>query len=89
MLPVHSLHSSNSSAGLTAEITQQSTQLPHPVTTPNLTKTTNNAIENNTDNPYTNKDLLDFKLEKLVRQWGKSCDILFTIHPLDGSLLTW
>uniref|UniRef100_A0A1I7WD60 WD_REPEATS_REGION domain-containing protein n=1 Tax=Heterorhabditis bacteriophora TaxID=37862 RepID=A0A1I7WD60_HETBA len=35
------------------------------------------------------KDILDVKLEILLRQWSKSNDILFTIHPVDGSLLTW
>ncbi|GMR60970.1 hypothetical protein PMAYCL1PPCAC_31165, partial [Pristionchus mayeri] len=35
------------------------------------------------------KDVLDVKLEMLLRQWNKSIDILFTIHPVDGSLITW
>lgn len=29
------------------------------------------------------------KLEILLRQWTKSNDVLFSIHPVDGSLLTW
>uniref|UniRef100_A0A915ICM9 Uncharacterized protein n=1 Tax=Romanomermis culicivorax TaxID=13658 RepID=A0A915ICM9_ROMCU len=32
---------------------------------------------------------LDFELERLLREWQQSSDILFTIHPLDGSLLVW
>ncbi|PAV73994.1 hypothetical protein WR25_00481 [Diploscapter pachys] len=40
------------------------------------------------DSPST-KDILDVKLEILLRQWAKSVDILFTIHPVDGSLVTW
>lgn len=35
------------------------------------------------------KDVIDVKLEMLLRQWHKSADILFTIHPVDGSLITW
>ncbi|CAI2358263.1 unnamed protein product [Caenorhabditis sp. 36 PRJEB53466] len=35
------------------------------------------------------KDILDVKLEILLRQWTKSSDVLFSIHPIDGSLLTW
>uniref|UniRef100_A0A915EAK0 Uncharacterized protein n=1 Tax=Ditylenchus dipsaci TaxID=166011 RepID=A0A915EAK0_9BILA len=35
------------------------------------------------------KDVLDIKLEVLLRQWSKSYDVLFSIHPVDGSLLTW
>ncbi|VDK43174.1 unnamed protein product [Anisakis simplex] len=37
----------------------------------------------------TSRDSLDLKLEILIKQWHKSNDILFAIHPLDGSLLTW
>lgn len=35
------------------------------------------------------KDMLDVKLEILLRQWSRSSDVLFTVHPVDGSLLTW
>lgn len=31
----------------------------------------------------------DVKLESLLRQWNKSFDVLFSVHPVDGSLLTW
>ncbi|VDN05634.1 unnamed protein product [Thelazia callipaeda] len=34
-------------------------------------------------------DSMDFKLDMLVREWKKSSDILFAVHPADGSLLTW
>ncbi|TKR87267.1 hypothetical protein L596_011689 [Steinernema carpocapsae] len=37
----------------------------------------------------TTNDALDVKLESLLRQWTKSSDILFAIHPVDGSLLSW
>ncbi|EGT56880.1 hypothetical protein CAEBREN_01145 [Caenorhabditis brenneri] len=40
------------------------------------------------DSPST-KDILDVKLETLLRQWTKSNDVLFSIYPVDGSLLTW
>lgn len=35
------------------------------------------------------KDSMDLKLNFLIREWKKSTDILFAIHPADGSLLTW
>ncbi|VDM24379.1 unnamed protein product [Toxocara canis] len=37
----------------------------------------------------TSKDSLDLKLELLIKQWLRSSDILFAVHPVDGSLLTW
>ncbi|EGT42387.1 hypothetical protein CAEBREN_13627 [Caenorhabditis brenneri] len=39
------------------------------------------------DSPSEN--ILEFKLETLLRQWTNSKDVLFSIHPVDGSLLTW
>ncbi|KAA0714569.1 DmX-like protein 2 [Triplophysa tibetana] len=33
--------------------------------------------------------LLDRKLEALILEWNKSPDMLFTIHPNDGSFLVW
>jgi hypothetical protein len=89
---MHSLHSSTSSTGLATELLNvPTTQLPHPTTSPNLyTKAGHhqNAEHQQHKNPLA-KDLIDYKLEKLLRHWSKSCDILFTIHPIDGSLLTW
>ncbi|KAL3982356.1 RAVE protein 1 C terminal family protein [Acanthocheilonema viteae] len=35
------------------------------------------------------KDSMDLKLNILIREWKKSTDILFAVHPADGSLLTW
>jgi len=34
-------------------------------------------------------DVLDRKLEALIREWHSDSDLLFSIHPLDGSLLVW
>lgn len=34
-------------------------------------------------------DLLDRKFEALLRDWNASPDLLFSIHPIDGSLLVW
>ena len=28
-------------------------------------------------------------MEHLLREWNRSSDVLFTIHPLDASLLVW
>lgn len=33
--------------------------------------------------------LLERKMETLTTEWNKSPDMLFTIHPLDGSFLVW
>lgn len=34
-------------------------------------------------------DFIDRKFEALLRQWHSSYDLLFAIHPIDGSLLVW
>lgn len=33
--------------------------------------------------------LLERKMEMLIIEWNKSPDMLFTIHPTDGSFLVW
>ncbi|MGH0132212.1 UNVERIFIED_CONTAM: hypothetical protein FKN15_021633 [Acipenser sinensis] len=33
--------------------------------------------------------LLDRKMEALVNEWNRNPDMLFTIHPVDGSFLVW
>ncbi|MFH4976062.1 hypothetical protein AB6A40_002771 [Gnathostoma spinigerum] len=35
------------------------------------------------------KDRLDANFDMLLKQWNKSSDVLFAIHPVDGSLLSW
>ena len=37
----------------------------------------------------TTRDFFDHKLEGLVRTWNRSSDVLFSVHPQDGSLLIW
>ena len=34
-------------------------------------------------------DYLDRKFESMLRKWQTSSDVLFSIHPVDGSLLVW
>ncbi|EEC14047.1 dual oxidase maturation factor, putative [Ixodes scapularis] len=34
-------------------------------------------------------DALDRKIESLLREWHQSPDLLFSIHPVDGSFLVW
>jgi len=34
-------------------------------------------------------DSLDTKIERLIREWNHGSDMLFSIHPADGSLLVW
>ena len=33
--------------------------------------------------------LLERKMENLLLEWNRSADMLFTIHPTDGSFLVW
>jgi hypothetical protein len=34
-------------------------------------------------------DGLDARIETLLRDWHHSPDLLFSIHPVDGSFLIW
>lgn len=34
-------------------------------------------------------DGLDVRIETLLRDWHHSPDLLFSIHPVDGSFLIW
>nr|XP_045610736.1 dmX-like protein 2 [Procambarus clarkii] len=34
-------------------------------------------------------DTLDRRIEMLLRDWHQNSDVLFSIHPVDGSLLVW
>lgn len=34
-------------------------------------------------------DALDRKIDSLLREWQNSPDLLFSIHPIDGSFLVW
>lgn len=34
-------------------------------------------------------DGLDARIEALLRDWHHSPDLLFSIHPIDGSFLIW
>lgn len=32
---------------------------------------------------------IDHQIEVLLSEWSKNADMLFSIHPVDGSLLVW
>lgn len=32
---------------------------------------------------------IDHEIEILLTEWSKNADMLFSIHPMDGSLLVW
>lgn len=34
-------------------------------------------------------EALESKLEALLKQWHKTSDLLFSVHPIDGSFLVW
>ena len=36
-----------------------------------------------------NSDGVDVRIEALLRDWHHSPDLLFSIHPVDGSYLIW
>lgn len=36
-----------------------------------------------------NTDGLDARIESFLREWHHSPDLLFSIHPVDGSFLIW
>lgn len=42
-----------------------------------------------TDSALHVPDSLDMKIECLLRDWHQSPDLLFSIHPIDGSFLIW
>lgn len=33
--------------------------------------------------------VVDHEVEVLLSEWSKNADMLFSIHPMDGSLLVW
>lgn len=33
--------------------------------------------------------IIDHEIELLLSEWSKNADMLFSIHPMDGSLLVW
>lgn len=42
-----------------------------------------------TDTNHITTDSLDNKIECLLRDWHHSPDLLFAVHPIDGSYLIW
>ncbi|XP_030381698.1 dmX-like protein 2 isoform X2 [Scaptodrosophila lebanonensis] len=52
--------------------------------------TSQNSLNNDNHNPLPQLvDSLDNKIECLLRDWHQSPDLLFAIHPVDGSYLIW
>ncbi|XP_060840547.1 dmX-like protein 2 isoform X2 [Rhopalosiphum padi] len=59
-----------------------------PSTHPTLSNTTSvNSFT--TDTNHITTDSLDNKIECLLRDWHHSPDLLFAVHPIDGSYLIW
>ncbi|KAK0411859.1 hypothetical protein QR680_005883 [Steinernema hermaphroditum] len=72
------------------EYTSIDVDVPPPTKSPSINGTPEVTTPMNADQVSVNtNDALDIKLESLLRQWTKSSDILFAIHPVDGSLLSW
>lgn len=56
-----------------------------------MSNTTSLNSLNNDNNSIVNQltDSLDIKIDCLLRDWHQSPDLLFAIHPVDGSYLIW
>ncbi|XP_068239086.1 dmX-like protein 2 isoform X2 [Palaemon carinicauda] len=53
------------------------------------TSTTSIATDVTTATTSALGDALDRRIETLLRDWHQTSDVLFSIHPVDGSLLVW
>ncbi|CAG9539942.1 unnamed protein product [Cercopithifilaria johnstoni] len=61
----------------------------HEVLVATLASNVNGATRAFYNETSSSRDSMDLKLNILIREWKKSTDILFAVHPADGSLLTW
>ena len=34
-------------------------------------------------------DTLDRRIDGIIKEWHQNSDLLFAVHPIDGSLLVW
>ena len=34
-------------------------------------------------------DMLDHRIDRILKDWHQNSDLLFSVHPIDGSLLVW
>ncbi|XP_061395403.1 dmX-like protein 2 [Musca vetustissima] len=48
-----------------------------------------NSLNNDSSLSHQLTDSLDIKIDCLLRDWHQSPDLLFAIHPVDGSFLIW
>ena len=39
--------------------------------------------------PENLSDHLDHRIDKILKDWHQNSDLLFSVHPVDGSLLVW
>ncbi|XP_053214869.1 dmX-like protein 2 isoform X2 [Panonychus citri] len=84
----HHHHSTGDESSSEHLDSQQSRQSCH-----TLSSSASTTIDlNNLTNPSSTasiSDLLDRRFEALLREWHSLSDLLFSIHPVDGSLLVW
>ncbi|XP_031780869.1 dmX-like protein 2 isoform X2 [Nasonia vitripennis] len=75
----------------TAHTTSSHHSLPHSVHSHQSLSNTTSINSIATDATTTNQapDSLDTKIETLLRDWHHNPDLLFSIHPIDGSFLIW
>ncbi|KAL7295893.1 hypothetical protein TKK_0010937 [Trichogramma kaykai] len=75
----------------TAHTTSSHHSLPHSVHSHQSLSNTTSINSIATDATTTNQapDALDTKIETLLRDWHHNPDLLFAIHPIDGSFLIW
>ncbi|KFB47233.1 AGAP010490-PA-like protein [Anopheles sinensis] len=81
--PLHSQHRSHS-IGAGSHV-----GLPSHQSLSNTTSINSLANDGNNHHHLHVTDSLDMKIECLLRDWHHSPDLLFSIHPIDGSYLIW
>ena len=80
----------NQSQQMPSSLNSSSTNSLVTMNAPTGTNAENQTNESNANyNHRTVADYLDRKLESLMREWHSSSDLLYSIYPLDGSLLVW
>ncbi|XP_055931190.1 dmX-like protein 2 isoform X2 [Argiope bruennichi] len=57
---------------------------------PSASSSTSIATDSSTSQSQSvSGDFIDRKIEKLLRDWHRSQDLLFSVYPVDGSFLVW
>lgn len=71
-------HAGSSSSLAPSEISQSGSTAPNVVSAPGTANISLNL-----------SDTLDHRIESILKEWHQNSDLLFAVHPIDGSLLVW